>query len=305
MDCSGNIWPSTAEYLGGFRKKASKLRVPVSGSIDLTHRCNLHCVHCYLGGRSGEGTAPERELTTDEWISILDRITEAGCLYLLVTGGEPLLKKDFAILYSHAKKNGMLVTVFTNGTMIDDDVLELFSRLPPREVEITLYGATPETYEHITGVKGSYGRCMEGIRRLRDARINVNLKTVLMTLNRHEFDPMREIAEAFGVRFRFDAAVFPRFNGDTSPMKLRVSPEEAVEKEASNGELLRQWVRLYERLKNMPVSDRLYQCGAGLTAFHIDPYGHLRPCLMSTSTAYGQDLRSMGFETAWKVLGPA
>jgi MoaA/NifB/PqqE/SkfB family radical SAM enzyme len=128
------------EYLEKFNKKVVEQRVPFSGSIDLTHRCNLNCVHCYIGDKtkiSGDG---KQEIDTGQWISILDEIVEAGCLNLLITGGEPLLRKDFVEIYRHAKTKGMLITVFTNGTLITEEILDTFKQLPPRAVEITLYG---------------------------------------------------------------------------------------------------------------------------------------------------------------------
>ena len=64
-------------------------RSPVTGSVELTYRCNLRCAHCYIPHRSGRG-----ELSTDEWKGLLDQVAEAGCLYLLVTGGEPFLRRD-------------------------------------------------------------------------------------------------------------------------------------------------------------------------------------------------------------------
>ncbi len=138
------------------------------------------------------------------------------------------------IFISHAKTNGLLVTVFTNGTLITDEIIQLFKDLPPQSVEISLYGATAPTYEKITGIKGSYKQCRNGIKNLLDHNINVKLKTILMTLNLHEFYDIENIAKNYGVNFRFDPAIFPCFNGNKAPVLLRVDPEEVVEKEFSN-----------------------------------------------------------------------
>jgi len=212
------------------------------------------------------------------------------------------LKKGFAQVYSHAKKKGLLVTVFTNGTLINDTILALFENLPPYAVEITLYGATVATYEKITGVNGSYDKCIQGIRRLREHQINLRLKTILMEPNRHEFNAIRDMADGFGVKFRFDATIFPCFNGDKSPLGLRVSPDEAIQKEFSDPERLAQWKNHFERVQGWPMLENLYQCGTGLTSFHIDPYGYLQPCLMATSPSY--DLRKGPFLTGWQKVIP-
>ena len=157
IQCRESEWLTTGEYLAEFSSKAERLRIPFSGSIDLTHRCNLDCVHCYLGPRAERRTGAA-EMSTGRILSLLDEITDAECLNLLITGGDPLIREDFPVIYSHAKKNGLLVTIFTNGTLLTDRVLDLFVDLPPLEVEISIYGATAPTYEKITRVPGSYER---------------------------------------------------------------------------------------------------------------------------------------------------
>lgn len=286
MECAGTPWLSDREYLEQFSRKTTQLRVPLSGSVELTRRCNLRCVHCYVGDQTYvERRCPE-EMDTRRLLSVIDEITDAGCLFLLLTGGEPLLRKDFCEIYRHAKSNGLLVTLFTNGTLITEGIREMLADLPPHLVEISLYGASAETYEKITGVKGSYKRCLNGIRDLLDMKIGVRLKTVLMTLNEHELCEMERMAKGWGLKFRFDAAIFPRLNGDNKPLRLRVPPEEAVEKEMSDSKRLSQWREFCHRLQDISMPETLYKCGAGLTNFHIDAYGSVMPCLMTTAHTF-------------------
>lgn len=300
MECAQPAWPSDLEYMQQFRKKITEQRVPLSGSIDLTHRCNLRCVHCYLGNQEDIAKKRDQELNTEQWISIIDEITEAGCLYLLITGGDPLLRKDFVQIYRHAKQNGLLVTIFTNGTLVTDELLQLFEELPPHAVEISLYGATSRTYEKITGVKGSYKRCISGIERLLARNIRVRLKTILMTLNHHEFDAIEQIAIDYGVPFRFDAIIFPKLTGDKSPLQFRVTPQEAIEKEFSNENRIKDWINFDKRIQfsTMPPSNALYLCGTGINSFHINAYGMLQPCMMVTSLQ--SNLLSGSFSIAWE-----
>jgi len=293
-----NTWLSNEEYLMEFNKKSAQLRIPLSGSLALTHRCNLSCVHCYI--RDHSNNMLHKEMSAKKILSLIDEITEAGCLHFLITGGDPLLREDFSEIYSRAKRNGLLVTVFTNGTLITDRILELFENLPPRAVEISLYGATASTYEKITGVPGSYEKCVNGIRLLLDHKIYLRLKTVLMTYNNQEFYEIENMAKDYGVKFRFDAAIFPRFNGDKSALSLRVSPQEAIEKEFSDEYRARQWEKYFKRTQGQLLSNNLYNCGAGVTCFHIDPYGNLQPCLMTTNIKY--NLLKSSFLTGWRNI---
>lgn len=302
MDCAHTSWLSNKEYLQELQRKATQQRIPLSGSLALTHRCNLRCRHCYLGTAETHHGTPHPEMSTEQICSLLDEATEAGCLNLLITGGEPLLRRDFTVIYRHAKLNGLLVTVFTNGTLISDEVVRLFSDLPPYDVEITLYGATAPTYEKITQVKGSFERCVAGIQQLLEHNIQVKLKTILMTLNRHEFTAMENMAKEYGVNFRFDAALFPRLNGDRAPLGLRVLPKEAIAKEIRDEDKLRQWKEFFAKVADIPLSNKLYQCGTGLTIFHIDPYGKLQPCVLTTNYQY--DLLQGDFLTGWREVIP-
>lgn len=302
MECAQTEWVSNREFLRRFQRKVEAKRVPLSGSIDLTNQCNLRCVHCYVGNKARSPAELKKELNTSQWIGLIDAMVDAGCLFLLITGGEPLMRKDFAEIYTHAKQSGLLVTVFTNGTLITDRILSLFDDLPPYTVEISLYGATAQTYERIAGVVGSYRKCLSGIERLLDLKVNLKLKTVLMTLNRHEFDSIEQMAKERGVSFRFDTAIFPSLKGDKTPLLFRVEPTEAVEKEVADVNRLRQWRQHFYRMQDLPLSDELFNCGAGLTTFHIDSYGHMKPCLMVQTLQH--DLSQSTFSEGWNKVMP-
>ncbi len=302
MQCTHTTWLSNDEFLSQFNEKIIRDRVPVTGSIDITYLCNLNCLHCYVGPQSFRRSRSQNELDTDTILSLIDEIAEAGCLNVLLTGGEPIFRKDFPTLYRHAKNNGILVTLFSNGTLITETIADLFEDLPPQAVEITLYGATAATYERITGIKGSYRKCLNGIEILLGRGIEVKLKTILMSLNRHEFLDMENMAKGFGVNFRFDGAIFPRFNGDKFPLSLRISPEEIVKKEFYDTARLNQCTKFYSDVKKRPVPDSLYNCGAGIGSFHIDAYGNLTPCLMTKGIKY--NLLHGSFLEGWRDSMP-
>jgi MoaA/NifB/PqqE/SkfB family radical SAM enzyme len=137
-------------------------RVPVCGSLEITQRCNLKCTHCYSSLALGDKEARSSELTYDEHCRILDEITAAGCLWLLFTGGEIFARKDFLDIYTYAKQKGLIISLFTNGTLITPRVADYLVQWRPFAIEITLYGRTRETYERVTGISGSYGKMYAG-----------------------------------------------------------------------------------------------------------------------------------------------
>ncbi len=278
---------------------ARSIRTPLHGTLCLTNRCNFKCTHCYLEGIRG---SVNTELPTAKWLSILDEMADSGSLFVLFTGGEPFIRADFQEIYIHAKKLGLLTEVFSNGSLITEDSCQTLSEYPPRHVEITLYGATRETYTKITGIPESYDQCMKGIERLLKHGVRVAFKTVMMTLNQHEYDDMVAMAEGFGGKFRMDAAIFPRINGDTKPINLRIPAHDAVQRELADPnrrELLRNF---YEERKGPITSDKLYTCGTGLSAFYINPQGQLQPCSMVDEVSH--DLKAGTFKEGWEVVLP-
>jgi len=273
---------------------------PVSGGIELTRRCNLRCVHCYVGGERTTPPAGKGELDTPAWLALLDDMAAAGCLDLLITGGEPLLRSDFAAVYTHARERGMLVSLFTNGTLLDARTIALLRDLPPLSVEVSIYGATAPTHELVTGVPGSFTAVRRGLALLAGAGIPLTVKTMLMTVNLHELDAMVAFAKQLGARWRLDPALSPRLDGDRSPLAWRVPPAEAARREIPDEEHARRWRGQYERGLDAPPSGRLYTCGAGVTNFHVDPYGALLPCVMAKEPA--RDLRREAFAPAWRAV---
>ncbi len=286
------------EWMEEYRRRLARRRVPISVTFELTRRCNLRCIHCYLGPQESQLEAASGEMDTAQVKGVIDEIVAAGCLYLLLTGGDPMMRKDFGEIYRYAREQGLIVTVFCDGMLVDDAIIDLFREFPPHMVEISIYGASESTYETVTRVKGSFKRCLDGIHRLLDAGIQVGLKTILMTVNVHEIEAMREMADGMDVMFRMDAAIFPCLPAnDHSPLDLRVDPSLAAAKELSDSETERGWRKYMAERASLPPSESLFVCGAGVTGFCIDPFGWASPCLMMSHERY--DLLERGVDEVW------
>lgn len=283
-------------------QRLSGKRVPIGGSLEITQRCNHKCVHCYNNLAAGDQEACKKELTLDEHCRIIDEIAEFGCLWLLLTGGEIFLRKDFLDIYTYAKQKGLLITLFTNGTLITPDIADYLTQFPPFSIEITLYGNTPKTYESITGIPGSYVRCINGIRLLMDRKLPLKLKTMAIAQNKPEIFDMKRFAEQeLGLDFKFDAMVNPRRDCSQSPLNVRLSPQEIIELDLEDTGRVSEWKEFLERF-NKPIINpekiaKLYQCGGGNQSFAIDPFGRLSVCVLSTNT---YDLRQGSFREGWE-----
>jgi len=278
-------------------------RVPVCGSVEITQRCNLKCTHCYNSLALSDKEARSSELTYDEHCRILDEITAAGCLWLLYTGGEIFARKDFLDIYTYAKQKGLIVSLFTNGTLITPKVADYLVQWRPFSIEITLYGRTRETYEQVTGIPGSYERCMRGIKLLMERDLPLKLKTMAITINKHEIWEMKRfVEEELELEFKFDAMINPRIDCSQSPLNVRLTPEEVVALDLQDPKRVTEWRKFAERFNEPLLSNEkcldLYQCGGGISAFAIDPSGKASICVLSHGDTW--DLRKGSFEEGWE-----
>ena len=278
-------------------------RAPTQVSIEVTRRCPLECQHCYNNLPMGDQEARRREMTTDEHFKMLDELVDMGCFWLLYTGGEIFARKDFLEIYTYAKKKGFLITLFTNGTLINERIADYLLEWPPFSIEITLYGRTQETYEALTQIPGSYERCLRGIRLLQERGLPLKLKTVATSINKHEIAAMRQFAEEeLGVEFKTDGQINPRIDCSQSPLAVRLTPEEVVAVDLHHPKGASEFRRLAQRdLENPPnlsLDDSVYFCGGGMSSFAINAHGEMGICLISQQETF--DVRQAGLRPAWE-----
>jgi radical SAM protein with 4Fe4S-binding SPASM domain len=294
---------SYGTFSESYQIRWSKLRVPLNGTIEITRRCPLTCLHCYNNLPMNDGGARERELDYHEHCRLLDQLADAGCLWLLYTGGEIFARRDFLDIYTYAKKKGFIITLFTNGTMITESIADHLVEWRPFAIEITLYGLTKDTYERLTGIPGSFEKCMRGIHLLRERGLPLALKTVAVTTNRHEIPEMKRfVEEELGVPFKFDSMINPRVDCSQSPLDVRLAPEECVALDLADPKRSDEWIQFAELVRRAieakPVLDHVYQCGGGVSSFAVDPYGHLSICVLSEAHKY--DIRAGSFREGWE-----
>jgi MoaA/NifB/PqqE/SkfB family radical SAM enzyme len=167
-------------------EKMKAKRIPLSFEIEVTARCNNNCRHCYINLPVSDLTARNSELSVAEIADITDQAVRLGVMWCLITGGEPLLRPDFMDLYLMFKRKGLLVSVFTNATLVTAAHIALFKKYPPRDIEVTVYGVARETYELISRTPGSFDKFMHGLHLLIEADLPVRLKTMAIQSNLSE-----------------------------------------------------------------------------------------------------------------------
>jgi radical SAM protein with 4Fe4S-binding SPASM domain len=293
--------------------RMKKHRGLLSFDLEITARCNNDCRHCYINLPAGDRAARSRELTLQEIGPIADQAVELGALWVLVSGGEPLLREDFREIYLLLKGKGLLVSVFTNATLIRDAHMDLFKRYPPRDIEVTVYGSTEETYERVTGRPGSYRAFRAGLDLLDKGKIKVRLKAMALRSNVHE---LQEIAGFCRARtkdfYRFDPQLHLRFDRNQARNLLirseRLKPAEIAAIERTDGTRFASLQKHCDILTNRGSShtgcDHLFHCGLGNSSFNVGFDGTFRLCssLWAPGTVY--DLRQGTLREAWKTFAP-
>ena len=240
-----------------------------------------------------------QELSYHEIQRIFDEIADEGCMWLLITGGGPFLRVDFVDIWKYAKRKGFLPTLFTNATMVTERMAAFIAEYPPFNLEVTMYGYTQKTYETVTGIPGSHRRFMQGLENLERAEIPFKLKSVLMTLNHHELPLMKAFAEELEVDFRYDTMLNAGVDCSSAPKALRLTPQQIVQLDVMDHDRFESMRKFRDDFKDrVPDPRYLYNCGAGVHAFHIDPFGELSLCMISRQQSY--DLRIGTFKDGWQ-----
>jgi len=192
--------------------------------------------------------------------------------------------------------------LFTNGTLITPQIADYLVDWRPFAIEITLYGRTKETYERLTGIPGSYDRCLRGIRLLTERSLPLKLKTVGVTINKHEIWAMKQFAEEeLGLEFKFDSMINARIDCSQSPLAVRLTPEEIVELDLQDPERASEWKTMQEYFGRPMLpperNEEVYHCGGGISSFAVDPEGKMTICVLSHRDTY--DLRTGSFREGW------
>ena len=293
-------------------EQARQTYTPANGSIELLPLCNMNCDMCYVRLSREEMEAKGRLRTADEWLEIGRQMKDAGVLFLLLTGGEPFLYPDFRRLYLELRKMGMIITINTNGTLIDEDLAAFFGKYKPRRVNITLYGTDEETYGKLCHYPGGYEKTLRGIRLLREQGVDVKAGGSLARANQDDLDQLLDIGAKLDIPVRVDTYMMPATRERDLPynMQSRLNPEEAARarihalKREMGPELFPQYVRQsVERAAHPePVEAKPghMSCMAGQCSFTINWQGEMRPCVILSEPAVS--VFEVGFENAWKYI---
>lgn len=291
-------------------RKASREGIPLIGTLELLPQCSLACAFCYVNrkfperGILGTFRSPERSfaptLPAEDWLALAEELKKAGCLFLLLTGGEPFLHPEFLPLYAALRDMGFILTIHTNGTLITGRTARFLEQRPPRRVNVSLYGTSDRTYERLCHVRGGFTAALRGIRHLLEAGIDLRITCSAVRGNREEIEEIFSLGHSLGIPVFAETYLLP----DSGSPAWRLSPEEAARLRVRTMPLVLGPERFRKEAGHLlsPSSaaagkDSLsMSCLAGLCAFAVGCDGRLRLCSADTGASpHGRPAGQDGF----------
>lgn len=293
---------------------AMPARHPVNATLELTLRCNLKCKMCMFRHSSREDASlAAEELTAAQWSDMAQQLFDAGTLNILITGGEPMLRKDFSEIYSSIYRRGFIVTLYTNATLVTEEIMQTLRQYPPHRIGITLYGASNETYASLCGCKDGFDRALAGARALATLPSALEFRTTLVQDNYEEIDAIEALVKkAFDLPVTHSTTVFQSVRGGCMPVAdCRLTPEQTVDLTLNRTldrirELLPENRRGQVQLRladPQPVCDKEYDytllgCSGGMNNVTVTYSGKLLGCQMLG--CFSTDAVKLGFAKAWE-----
>lgn len=279
-------------------RKASFNKVPLSGTFELSPVCNFACKMCYVRKTNEQICAEGKRLrTADEWLALAEKCKAAGTLYLLITGGEPFIYPGFKELYIKLHEMGFIISINSNGTMIDEETLKWLKQYAPSRINITLYGSSPETYGRICENPAGYERAVKAIKMLKEAGIPVVINASMIPENAADLEDILEFGKGLGLNTRMSTYMFPPARRDKESGDSRFTPEESArvflrkQKKLCNDD---QYMDMLEKFSKASAADHdsddwgsdveneneFMKCRAGRSSFWVSWEGKMTACGM-------------------------
>lgn len=299
MSCSVPAIPGEV-LRSRMQSRARAERIPLQAEVEIIATCNFKCVHCYIAPCAERGD----EMSLENARILFRKLADAGTMSVLLTGGEVLTHRHFKEIYLAAKQVGLLVNVNTNAYLIGPKWADFFQEWPPRIISISIYGASPESYERLTGIPRSYDRCMRAVDLLLERGVHIETKCPAMTITLEDLPKIKKWAQEKGISFRTDHNIMPQEKGGTQPLQLQLAPSDvmALQKRLDPGlEEQRRFASPRVGPNSGFVTDRVYMCGAGKTSLAINVFGGVTTCL--TSRKVVANVFEQSFEEVWAALG--
>ncbi|MGP1436145.1 MAG: radical SAM protein [Phocaeicola sp.] len=295
--------------------KADQDRIPITANFELTPTCTLNCDMCFIHTTKSIVKKLGGLRSVDEWLDLAEQLKEMGTLFILLTGGEPMLYPGFKELYIALRKMGFILTLNSNGTLIDEETIKIFAELQPRRMNITLYGTSSETYERLCHNVDGYQKTMKGLRLLKQYHIDTKINVSVVEKNKGDYKSILATAKELGMPVVVNSYMSPCTRKECRGLRdiryERMCPKEAAAADIEYykykyGEEFSEFVKgtLY-RIDNGPYQreGQGLDCRAGKSSCWINWRHIMTPCVAMESPA--ADIKGSTIAECWKKITTA
>ncbi len=290
--------------------KADLAQIPIAGNIELLPLCNMDCKMCFakMTREQMEAHAPMHDYK--DWIQVAKQSAEAGTIFMLLTGGEPFLYPNLEILYKEMKQMGYILSINSNGTLIDEKIADWLAKDLPRRLNITLYGASDETYGQLCRNPKGYSQVMHAVQLLKDRGISIKFNCSLTPYNIHELDQIYEVSQKLEIPIDMGFYMFPPVRkNNVENVRFRLDAEQAARarfrtEELRYGEQFDEYVQhSLEKYRNYQQTELFkpgYTCRSGHSVYWINYDGTMSACSFTTDCQI--NVFEEDFSLAWDKL---
>jgi len=272
------------------------LSAPVNVTWEITHKCNLRCIHCL----SASNEELLDELTFEECVKVVDQLAELKVFEINFGGGEPFLKDFFLDLVRYINAKGMVTCISTNGIFLNKKIISLLANNPLIHVQVSLDGASPETNDRIRG-NGTFEKIVSGIRLLATNHIPFSINTVVTSLNCNELNRIQALARDFGGELRISRfRPSGRARSSWNNLKLDKLQLDALSEWLGNHPGVLTGDSFFSISSKERSELGLDLCGACKMTCCIDPRGSVYPCaFLQSEDFWSGNLRMIPFKKIW------
>ena len=292
--------------------QARMKKSPINGSLELLPLCNLNCKMCYVRLSKAEMEAQGKLRTWEEWLDVAQQMKKSGVLFLLLTGGEPLMYPNFRELFMALKKMGMVLTINTNGTLLDENWADFFAQYKPRRINITIYGSNEEIYRDLCRAPQGFEKAINAVRMLKERGVSVKISGSATKANEADLANIVRLGHSMNVPVVIDTYMMPAIRERTLPYNFqsRLDPISAARARvrALEQEMGKEEFRKY-RDQSIAIADHYVPdeekeeniaCMAGSCSFSVNWQGKLQPCVMLQNPC--ANVFEVGFQQAWEQV---
>lgn len=263
--------------------------------IEITSKCNERCIHCYIPHEN-----KINHIEPDLFYNVLEQCKNMKLLHLNLSGGEPMLHKNFCDFLQKCNEYNFSINVLSNLTLLNDEIIEEIKRNPLLGVQTSLYSMNPDIHDEITQMKGSFEKTKNAILKLIENDIPLQISCPIMKQNKNSYNDVVNWANEHNIHVGDDYVIIAKYDHTTQNLSCRLSINEIKEmikdKAVNDPKYLKQIELGAEKKKHITPND--FVCSVCHSSICISENGNVYPCAGWQDYVVG-NIKQTSLEEIW------